>query len=58
MKDIYTCLMTGAALVIIPTKLFSVPPVLLDYLCNKACKYPDLGGIGAYAHFSVARIEI
>ena len=35
MKDIYTCLMTGAALVIIPTKLFSVPPVLLDYLCNK-----------------------
>ena len=34
-KDIYTCLMTGAALVIIPTKLFSVPPVLLDYLCNK-----------------------
>lgn len=34
-KDIYTCLMTGATLVIIPTKLFSVPPVLLDYLCNK-----------------------
>ena len=29
-KDIYTCLMTGATLVIIPTKLFSVPPVLLD----------------------------
>lgn len=27
--------MTGATLVIIPTKLFSVPPVLLDYLCNK-----------------------
>lgn len=34
-KDIYTCLMTGATLIIIPTKLFSVPPVLLDYLCNK-----------------------
>lgn len=34
-KDIYTSVMTGAALVIIPKKMFSVPPVLLDYLCEK-----------------------
>lgn len=34
-KDIYTSVMTGAALVLIPKKMFSVPPVLLDYLCEK-----------------------
>lgn len=34
-KDIYSCVMTGAELVIIPTKLFSVPPKLLDYICEK-----------------------
>lgn len=34
-KDIYTCVFTGATLVLIPKKLFSVPPVLLDYLCEK-----------------------
>ena len=34
-KDIYTCLMTGASLILIPKEMFSVPPVLLDYLCDK-----------------------
>lgn len=34
-KDIYSCIMTGAELVIIPKKMFSSPPVLLDYLCDK-----------------------
>ena len=34
-KDIYTSVMTGAALILIPKKLFSIPPVLLDYLCEK-----------------------
>lgn len=34
-KDIYTCIMTGATLVIIPRKLFTSPSLLLDYLCEK-----------------------
>lgn len=34
-KDIYTCVFTGAELVIIPKKMFSIPAVLLDYLCDK-----------------------
>ncbi len=34
-KDIYSCVMTGAKLVIIPAKLFSLPTKLLDYLCEK-----------------------
>lgn len=34
-KDIYTCIMTGAKLVIFPRKLFSTPPLLLDWLCEK-----------------------
>mgnify|MGYP006066712847 FL=1 len=34
-KDIYTSVMTGAKLVIIPKSMFSTPPVLLDYLCEK-----------------------
>ena len=34
-KDIYTCIMTGAKLVILPRKLFSTPPLLLDWLCEK-----------------------
>lgn len=34
-KDIYTCVMTGATLVILPKKLFSTPPLLLDCLCEK-----------------------
>ncbi|MDD3279043.1 MAG: amino acid adenylation domain-containing protein, partial [Lachnospiraceae bacterium] len=34
-KDIYSCLMTGATLVLIPKNLFSLPSVLLDYLCEK-----------------------
>lgn len=34
-KDIYTSVMTGAKLVIIPKGMFSTPPVLLDYLCDK-----------------------
>lgn len=34
-KDIYASVMTGATLVLIPKELFSVPPVLLDYLCEK-----------------------
>lgn len=34
-KDIYTGMMTGAALIIIPKEMFSTPPLLLDYLCEK-----------------------
>ncbi len=34
-KDIYSCVMTGAKLVIIPSNLFSLPTKLLDYLCEK-----------------------
>lgn len=34
-KDIYTSLYTGAKLIIIPKELFSTPPRLLDYLCEK-----------------------
>ena len=34
-KDIYSAVMTGAALVLIPRQLFSVPAALLDYLCEK-----------------------
>lgn len=33
-KDIYSCLKTGATLVIIPKKLFSSPAKLLDYICD------------------------
>ena len=34
-KDIYSCVFTGATLVTIPQKLFATPPCLLDYLCEK-----------------------
>ena len=34
-KDIYSCVFTGATLVLIPQKLFVSPPHLLDYLCIK-----------------------
>ena len=34
-KDIYCAVFTGAELVMIPRKLFSVPPRLLDYLCDR-----------------------
>lgn len=34
-KDIYSSIMTGAQLILIPKKLFSTPPGLLDYLCEK-----------------------
>ena len=34
-KDIYSCVFTGATLVLIPQKLFATPPRLLDYLCVK-----------------------
>lgn len=34
-KDIYTSMFTGATLVLLPKELFSTPPVLLDYLCQK-----------------------
>ena len=33
-KDIYSCIFTGATLVIIPKKLFSAPAKLLDYICD------------------------
>lgn len=36
-KDIYSSIKTGATLLIVPRKLFSLPTQLLDYLCdNKA----------------------
>lgn len=34
-KDIYSALMTGAELVLIPKEYFSTPPRLLDFLCEK-----------------------
>ena len=34
-KDIYSSVMTGAALILIPRVMFGTPPVLLDYLCEK-----------------------
>ena len=34
-KDIYSAFKTRATLVIVPTALFSTPPLLLDYLCEK-----------------------
>lgn len=34
-KDIYTSVMTGALLVLIPKEMFCTPPILLDYLCDK-----------------------
>lgn len=34
-KDIYTAMFTGAKLVLIPKHLFSMPPALIDYLCEK-----------------------
>ena len=34
-KDIYSSLMTGAGLALIPKDYFSTPPRLLDYLCEK-----------------------
>lgn len=34
-KDIYTSVLTGATLILIPQKLFAIPPKLLDYLCEK-----------------------
>lgn len=33
-KDIYSCIRTGATLVIIPKKMFSAPAKLLDYICE------------------------
>ncbi len=34
-KDIYSALKVGATLVIIPKRLFSIPMLLLDYLCER-----------------------
>ena len=34
-KDIYSAVTTGATLVLVPKRLFSLPPKLLDYLCDK-----------------------
>ena len=34
-KDIYSAITTGATLVLVPKRLFSLPPRLLDYLCDK-----------------------
>lgn len=34
-KDIYSALITGAELVLIPKEYFSTPPRLLDFLCEK-----------------------
>lgn len=34
-KDIYSCVMTGATLVLIPRTYFAAPPLLLDYLCER-----------------------
>ena len=34
-KDIYSCVMTGASLVLVPQKLFTTPSRLVDYMCVK-----------------------
>lgn len=34
-KDIYSTLKMGATMVIIPKKMFSIPTLLLDYLCDQ-----------------------
>ena len=34
-KDIYSSVMTGATLVLIPREMFSTPAVLLDFLCER-----------------------
>ena len=34
-KDIYLSVITGAKLVLIPRRMFAVPALLLDYLCEK-----------------------
>lgn len=34
-KDIYTSVFTGAKLVLVPKEMFTTPPRLLDYLCEK-----------------------
>lgn len=34
-KDLYSCLYTGATMEIIPKRLFSIPTALLDYLCER-----------------------
>lgn len=33
-KDIYSSLKTGAALVLIPKEMFVMPPILIDFLCE------------------------
>ena len=33
-KDIYSCIKTGATLLLIPKKYFSIPTQLLDYICE------------------------
>lgn len=33
-KDIYSCVFTGARLVLIPREMFSTPSMLIDYLCD------------------------
>ena len=34
-KDLYSCLKTGATLLLVPRELFSRPAALLDFLCEK-----------------------
>lgn len=34
-KDIFTSVLTGSTLILIPKRLFAIPPALLDYLCEK-----------------------
>lgn len=38
-KDIYLALKTGASLEVIPTELFSMPPMLIEYLNEKKVTY-------------------
>lgn len=34
-KDIYTAMLTGAKMVLIPKEYFTTPPILLDFICDK-----------------------
>lgn len=66
-KDIYSAMQTGAALVVIPRRLFSQPAALMDYLCahrvttltwavSALCLVSTLHGLEYRAPDSVRRV--
>lgn len=66
-KDIYSCLLTGATLCIVPREYFSNPTQLMDYLCDSEattltwavsalCFVSIMGGFGYRVPTSVRRV--